>query len=54
MIPMMMIRFIGYKILILRELFKFFDFEDLRSEFCGSLVAIGRCTRLFIKEISNS
>lgn len=37
-----MIIFTAYKILMLEELFKFFEFEDLRFEFCGRFVAIGR------------
>jgi len=42
---MMMIIFTAYKILMLNELFKFFEFEDLRLEFCGGFVVIGRRTR---------
>ena len=38
----MIIIFTAYKILMLKELFKFFEFEDLRCEFCGGFVAIGR------------
>jgi len=29
---------------MLEELFKFFEFQDLRFEFCGGFVAIGRRT----------
>ena len=42
MIPMMMIKFTAYKILMVSGLFKFFEFEVLRFEFCGGFVAIGR------------
>ena len=37
-------RFIAYEILMVEKLFKFFEFEVLRSEFCGGFVAIGRRT----------
>ena len=42
MIPMMMIKFTAYKILMVSGLFKFFEFGVLRFEFCGGFVAIGR------------
>ena len=45
MIPLMRIKFTAYKILMVEGLFKFFEFEDLRFEFCGGFVAIGRRNR---------
>ena len=40
-------KFITYEVLMVEGLFKFFEFEDLRFEFCGGFVAIGRRKQLF-------
>ena len=45
MIPIMRTKS-AYKILMVEGLFKFFEFEDLRFEFCSGFVAIGRRTYL--------
>ena len=37
---MTMIKFTAYKILMISGLFKFFEFEVLRLEFCGGFVAM--------------
>ena len=34
-------KLITYEVLMVEGLFKFFEFEDLRFEFCGGFVAIG-------------
>jgi len=38
-------KFITYALLMVERLFKFFEIEDLRFEFCGGVVAIGRCSQ---------
>ena len=47
MIPTMRIKFTAYKIRMVEGLFKLFKFEDLRFEFCGGFVAIGRRSWVF-------
>ena len=45
-------KFFPYEVLMVEGVFKFFEFEDLRLEFCGGFVAIGRCKQATLATIS--